>query len=191
MVIQRNASLSIKDGRMVVSVKISGDEFILGICKNALERTVGGFLDSSLDSLVWGGFLEADSKINNGDVLGGDTHGHSSELAIQFRNDLADSLSGTSAAGDDVGSSGTPTTPVLSGRAVNGLLGSGVRVNSGHQPLDDAEFVVQDLGKGSQAVGGARGVGKDVNILVIFLEVYTADEHGSISGRSRAIKAIN
>jgi hypothetical protein len=89
-------------------------------------------------------------------------------------------LSGTGATRDDVSSSGTSTTPVLGGRTVNGLLGSGVGVDSGHQPLNDTELVIEDLGERSQAVGGARSVGKNVDVLVVLLEVYTADEHGGI-----------
>lgn len=94
-------------------------------------------------------------------------------------------LSGTGAARDDVSGSGTSTTPVLGGRTVNGLLGSGVGVDSGHQPLNDTELVIEDLGERSQAVGGARSVGKNVDVLVVLLEVYTADEHGGIGRGSR------
>jgi len=57
-------------------------------------------------------------------------------------------------------------------------------VNGGHQTLNDFEIVVDDLGKGSQAVGGARGVGDDLHAGVIGFQVDTNDEHGGISAGS-------
>ena len=36
-------------------------------------------------------------------------------------------------------------------------------MDSGHQALDDLEVVVDDLGDGGQAVGGAGGVRDDVH----------------------------
>ena len=47
-------------------------------------------------------------------------------------------------------------------RQVEDLLVVGVGVDGGHQPLDDAEVLEQDLGHRGQAVGGAGGVGNDV-----------------------------
>jgi hypothetical protein len=93
---------------------------------HTVERSVSGGLDSLLDLIVGSALLDADSQVNNGDVGGGDTHGHAGKLAVQLRNDLSDSLGGTGAAGNDVLSSGAATTPVLSRGAVNDLLGSGV-----------------------------------------------------------------
>ena len=56
----------------------------------------------------------------------------------------------------------TPAVPPSLGvRAVDSLLGGGDGVDRGHQPLDDAELVVDHLGERRQAVGGARGVGDD------------------------------
>lgn len=43
----------------------------------------------------------------------------------------------------------------LSRRSVNGLLGSSDGVHGGHQTLNDLEVVVDNLCKGSEAVGGA------------------------------------
>ena len=34
-------------------------------------------------------------------------------------------------------------------------------MNGGHQTLDDAKLVVDDLGERGQAVGGAGGIGND------------------------------
>ena len=40
---------------------------------------------------------------------------------------------------------------------------------------------MDDLGERSQAVGGARGVGDDLNVALVALLVDTHDEHWSIS----------
>lgn len=73
-------------------------------------------------------------------------------------------------------------------------------MDGGHETLNDGELfvsfflrlqyiktyvVVDDLGEGSQTVGGARGVGDDLVLGLVGLEVDTADEHGGIGGRSR------
>lgn len=81
------------------------------------------------------------------------------ELAVKARDDLANSLGGTSGGGDDVSVNTTATTPVFVRGAVDGLLSSGGGVDGGHQGLDDTELVVDDLGEGCQAVGRAGGVG--------------------------------
>lgn len=150
-----------------------------------LEVALGGLLDSLLDLVVGSTLLDADSQVDNGDVGGGDTHGHASELAVEVRNDLADGLGGTSAAGNDVLSSGTATTPVLGGRAVDDLLGGSVGVDGGHETLNDGELVVDDLGERGQAVGGAGRVGEHVDVGLVGLVVDAHDEHGGISGGSR------
>lgn len=46
-------------------------------------------------------------------------------------------------------------------------------VDGGHESLNDGELVVEDLGEGSKAVGGARGVGDDGVGGVVLVEVDT------------------
>ena len=149
-----------------------------------LERTIGGLLDGCLDFIVSGGLVEHASKIDNRDIGGGNTHGHAGELAVEGWDDLSDSLGGTSAAGNDVGSRRTATSPVLARGSVDRLLGGGIRVNGGHEALLHAELVVNDLGQGSQAVGGAGGVGDDGDVGLVRFIVDAHDKHGSI-GRGR------
>ena len=153
--------------------------------KRTGQGASGSLLDGLLDGVVAGTLLKADSQVDNGDVGGRDTHGHAGELAVELRDDLADSLGGTSAAGNDVLSSTTATTPVLGGGTVDGLLGGSVGVDGGHETLDNAELVVDDLGEGSQAVGGARSVGDDIGLAVVGLLVDTHHVHGGIGGGSR------
>lgn len=154
-------------------------------CKPTLEFTLRGLLDGLLDVIVGSSLLESAGQVDNGDVGGGDTHGHASKLAIEGWDDLADGLGGTGAAGNDVLSSSSASTPVLGGGTIDGLLGSSVGVDGGHETLNDTELVVDDLGERSQAVGGTGGIGDDLDLGVVGLLVDTHDVHGSISGRSR------
>jgi hypothetical protein len=54
-------------------------------------------------------------------------------------------------------------------------------VDGGHETLDDAELVVDNLGEGRKAVGRAGRVGDDGVLGVVRLKVDTADEHGCVS----------
>lgn len=168
-----------------MAVEVRGDDLVLGVGKDALELAVGGVLDGLLDLLVRGALLDAASEVDDGDVGGGDTHGHAGELAVELRDDLADGLGGTGGRGDDVLRSGAATAPVLAGGTVNGLLGGGVGVDGGHETLNDGVLVVDDLGEGSKAVGGARGVGEDGDVRGVALLVDAHDEHGGVGGGSR------
>lgn len=185
MVVEGDTGLSVEDGGVVVAVQIAGDEVVLGVGENALEGTVGGLLDGGLDLVVGDRLLGAAGQVDNGDVGGRNTHGHAGELAVEGRNDLADSLGSTSGGGDDVLRSSAATTPVLRGGTVDGLLGSSVGVDGGHETLNETELIVDDLGERSQAVGGARGVGDDGDVALVGLLVDTHNEHGGIGGRSR------
>jgi hypothetical protein len=171
-----------------MSVRVLGppilvpDFFSLG--ERTLELAVGSVADGLLDVLVRGTLLDAAGKVDNGDVGGGDTHGHAGELAVERGDDLADSLGGAGGGGDDVLRSSAATTPVLAGGTIDGLLGSGVRVDGGHETLNDGVLVVDDLGEGSKAVGGARGVGEDLDVGLVLLLVDAHDEHGGVGGGS-------
>ena len=53
-------------------------------------------------------------------------------------------------------------------------------MDGGHQALHDAELVIQHLGDGGQAVGGAGGVGYERHIRGVLAVVDAHDEHGRI-----------
>merc|ERR1719400_737811 len=74
------------------------------------------------------------------------------ELAIKLRDHLANSFGCSGRGGNDVLRGTTASPPVLATRSINGLLGSGGGVDSGHQALEDAVVVVDNLSKRSQAV---------------------------------------
>jgi len=69
----------------------------------------------------------------------------------------------------------------LSRGSINSLLGGGDSVNGGHQTFNDLKVVIDDLGQGRQAVGGAGGVRDDLHARVVGIKVDTDHEHGSIS----------
>ena len=76
---------------------------------------------------------------------------------------LADSLCCAGGGWDDVLVCAAAKTPVLAAGGIDCLLGGGDGVDGGHEALDNAKVVLQDLGDGGQAVGGARGVGHNVH----------------------------
>ncbi len=57
-------------------------------------------------------------------------------------------------------------------------------MNGGHETLDDAEVIVNNLGQGSKAVGGAARVGHNGHAWVVRILVDSHDEHGGVGGRS-------
>ncbi|KNC31455.1 hypothetical protein FF38_07402 [Lucilia cuprina] len=118
-------------------------------------------------------------------VGGGDTESHTSEFAVQSRDNFTDSLGGTSGGRNDVLGSTTAISPQFARGTVNGLLGGSGGVDSGHETFNDFPVVVDNLGQGSQAVGGAGGVGDDLHVGGVGIQVDTAYEHGGISRWSR------
>ena len=82
--------------------------------------------------------------------------------------------------GDDVAAGCAAAAPILYGGAVNGTLRSGDGVDGGHKTVLDAPVVMENLGKGSKAVGGAGGIGNVVHVLGVVGVVNTHDEHGSV-----------
>ena len=97
-------------------------------------------------------------------------------FAVEFGDYFTHGLGSASRAGNDVATGGTATTPILCAGTVNGALGSGYRVNGGHQTALNTEAVVQHLSDGSQAVGGAAGVADD-GLTGILVGVHAANEH--------------
>jgi hypothetical protein len=160
-------------------------KFSRGYSKHTLQWTVSSLLDGSLDLVIGSALLNAAGQINNGDVGGWYTHGHSSKLAIEVWDDLSDSLCGTSTARNDVLSSSTASTPVLGGWTIDSLLGGGVGVDGGHETLNDGELIMDDLGERSKAVGCAGSVGDDLNVRLVGVLVDTHNVHGSIGRRCR------
>ena len=169
---------------MSVVAEVGRDDSFVGVTEDALEFAFGSLLHCFADSFVSSRLFEFGGEVNEGNVRGRNAEGHTGELAVEHRENLADSLCSTRGGRDDVFEDATATAPVLLGRTVNGLLGSGCSMDGGHQAALDAEGVVQNLGNRGEAVGGARSVGDDL-LACVGLVVYAIDEHRSrVLGRS-------
>ena len=79
-------------------------------------------------------------------------------LPVELRDDLAHGLGSASRSRDDILGSPSAVTPHLPGGAIHRLLGGSDGVDGGHKSLHDAKVVMDDLGQGGQAVGGAGGI---------------------------------
>ena len=167
--------------------EVGGDHFFVGVGQDALHVGLGRLLEGGLD-LGEGGFLDGlDGEIDDRDGRGRHTEGHASQLTLHFRNHESDGASSTGSGRDDVNRSGTATLPILLGRTVDGLLGSGVSVDGGHQAFGDAEtFLQQHVDERREAVRGAGSIGDDVVDSRVVLVVVDADDDGDvfILGRS-------
>ena len=183
LVVERDTGLGVEDGRARVVEEVTRHELLISVAHDALEGTLGSLLDDLADLSVGGGVLELEGHVDDGDVGGGDTEGHASELALDSGPDLTDGGGSTSGRGDEVGSRSAALTPALLGRAVDDELSGGVRVDSGHEALLNAEGLVDDLDERSEAVGSARGVGDD-GLASVLLLVDAHDEHGGRLGGS-------
>ena len=178
--VQADAGVRVEDGGVGIGAEVGGDDLLVGVSQDTGHRALGGLLDGGADLIIAGALLEAAGQVDDGDIGAGDTHGHAGQLALQLGDDLADSLGGAGGGGDDVLEAAAAQAPVLLGEGVNDVLGGGAGVDGGHEALDDAELVVDDLGERSQAVGGAGGVGDDGHAGVILVEVDAADEHRGV-----------
>ena len=180
--VELDAGLFVEGGGAGLAAEVGGDDGVAGVAEDALELAFGGLLHGGADFLVGGGLLKLAGEVDEGDVGGGNAHGHAGELAVEGGEHLADGLGGAGGGGDHVLKDATAAAPVLLGGAVDGLLGGGGGVDGGHQAALDAEGVVEHLGNGRQAVGGAGGVGDDV-LAGVGLVVHAVDEHrGGILG---------
>ena len=182
LVVEGNAGGGIEDGGVGVTNEVAGDNFLISVAEDSLELALGGLLDGVLDLLVGGGLLKPAGEVDHRDVGVGHTEGHAGELSVQLRDDLADSLGGTSGGGDHVLTRTTAGAPVLARGTINGLLGGSDSVNGGHEALNNHKVVVDDLGQRGQAVGGAGGVRDDLHAGVELGVVDPHDEHRGVVG---------
>ena len=80
VLVERNAGVGIEDRRVVVAGEVGRDDLLIGVAENTLVSGLGGLLDGSLDLIVGSALLEADDKIDDGDVEGGDTEGETTVI---------------------------------------------------------------------------------------------------------------
>ena len=177
-----DAGLGVEDGGQLAGDEVLGDDIFVGVAEDALHGAFGSFLHFLADLIVGARLAELDGQINDGDVGGGHAEGHAGELAVEFGDDPADSLGGSGGGRNNVRGSGSAGPPVLAslGRSIDGELVDGHGVNGGHESLVDAPVVVENLGNGSQAVGGARRVGNNGHVRAEAFVVDADNEDGSV-----------
>jgi len=186
--VKGDTSLGIEDGASSITNVVLRDDFFISVAQNTLKFTFSGILNGLAQFFVTGTLFKSDSQIDNGDIKSGDSERHTGQLALQTGDDLTDGLSGTSGGGDDVTTSSSTGSPVLTtlGGTIDNQLSSSGSVNGGHETFEDAVLVVDNLSEGSKTVGGAGSVRDDVKVALVFLFVDTHNEHGGIIlGRSR------
>jgi hypothetical protein len=67
------------------------------------------------------------------------------KVPVELLDDLTDGLSSSGGGGDDVVNTRATCTPVLARGTIHSLLCGGDGVDSGHQSLNDAILLVDDL----------------------------------------------
>ena len=121
-----------------------------------------GSLHSSVD-LSHGDFL-GNHSVQHGGGAGGSGNALCSadQLAVQLGNNQADGLGSAGGVGHDVDCTRSGATQVaLSLGTVQDHLVAGVSMHGGHDAALDGVSIVQSLGHGGQAVGGAGSSGDD------------------------------
>lgn len=183
-----DTGILIEDGGERAGDEVLRDDILIGEAEDTVEVGLGSELHLIADLLVGGTGLESNGEINDGDVGGGNSESHTSELAVKLGDDLTDGLGGTGGGRNDVAASGSACSPVLTtlGRTIDGELVHGDGVDGGHETLLDTELVVENLGDGGEAVGSAGSVGDDGHVGFVAVVVDTNDKDGGvILGRSR------
>ncbi len=182
--VKLDTGFDVEDGGAGIAAEVGGDDRFVGVTEDAFEFAFGSFLHGSADFFIAGFGVELAGEVNERNVGGRNADGHTGQFAVEFGQNLADSLRSTGGGRNHVFEDSASASPVLLGGTVNGLLGGCGSVDGGHETALDAELVVEDLGDRSKAVRGAGSVGHDLDAGV-GLMVDTIDEHrGGVLGRS-------
>ena len=175
---KRDTRRCIEDGRMSVAEDVAGNDSVFRIGHNAFQFAFAGFLDSRANLIIGRFFLKSASEVNNRAVKRRNTHRHTRQLAVQFRNNLADRFCSARGRRNDVAGSSTSASPVLLGRTVNRLLGRRCRMNRRHKAFNETKVIVDNFRQRSQAVRRAGCVGTltinrtNIQFLVFFRHRY-------------------
>ena len=180
VVIQRNASRHIEDGRSLAGDEIRGHDLLVSPVQDTLHGPGSRFLDGRHNVVVLGRLLQTAGKVHHGHVRRGHAEGHTGQLAVHGRDHLADGLGGASRGRNNVLGSAAASAPVLAtaGGAIHSELGGRHGMHRGHQALDNAELLMHNLGQGSQAIGGAGRVGDHGVAALVVGVVHAHHVHG-------------
>ena len=155
VVVQHDAGGLVEDAGLAEARQVRGNHLVRGVGDDALHAVVGGVLNGHADIVIGGMVLQPGGEVHHGHIVGGHPEAHAGHLALQLRDDHAYGLGGAGGGGDDVAQNTAACPPVPAGTGVHGLLLGGGGMDGGHEGLLNAEGVVDDLGHGGQAVGGA------------------------------------
>jgi hypothetical protein len=124
IVVQGNASRTIDDTAASIVDKVLRDNRQIGVSKDALETSLRSLLQGGLEGFASDRLFRSDGQVNQRNVRGRDTYGHSGQLSIEGRNDLSYSLGGSGRSRNQVAQCGTSRTPVLAtlGGSINDEL---------------------------------------------------------------------
>lgn len=163
-----------------MSHEILRDYWIIDEFDDTLEVTVGSFLDGLTD-LFPGGFLfESAGQIDDGDVGGWNSEGHTCEFTLEFWDDFTNGFGSTSGRWDDVWTIGSSTSWVFLRSTIDGGIGGSSSMNGGHEAFNNTELIIDDLGERSKTVGGARSIRDICESWIILFMVNSINEHWSI-----------
>ena len=153
---EHDPSPSVEDGGALVTLEVRADHLVLRVAHDArVGWALAGSLDAGLDSVVAGRLLQVACEVHNGHIWRRHAECHARQLAVQRWQHLADGLDSARGRGDDVLPGATAATPVLAAGAVHRLLGRRRRVHGRHQPVLDAEVLMDDFRQRREAVPGA------------------------------------
>mmetsp|Transcript_24576 Transcript_24576/g.60390 ORF Transcript_24576/g.60390 Transcript_24576/m.60390 type:complete len:386 (-) Transcript_24576:348-1505(-) len=179
VVAHHHGERGVDGGGDVGAQEVAGHQGLVAHGEDALHGAGGGLAEGVVDLLRRGLLLHLDAHVHHGHVGGGHAQRDAVELALELGKDEGDRLGSAGGGGDDIEGSGAGAAEVAVGRIQDALV-TGVRVAGGHGALDNAELVVQHLGEGREAVGGARGVGHDVGGGVVLVRVHANDIGGDV-----------
>src|SRR5450631_248268 len=174
----------VEDARRRVGDDVTGDDRVLGVGQDPLQRTGRCRLDHGVDLFLGGRGLQLYGQVGGRARRQGHAHGVAVELALELRHDQGDGLGGAGGGRDHVDGSGASASQVRV-RVVEHVLVIGVRVDGRHQTTLDAERVIDDLGHRREAVRGARGVGDDVVLARVVVLVVDAHDDGDVLALGR------
>lgn len=90
--VESDAGSGVEDGRVSGGGEIGGDDLIFGVVQNSGKLSFGGGLDNLLDLVQWGWLLSADGQVDNGDIWGWNTEGHTGEFSVKFGDNLKEKI---------------------------------------------------------------------------------------------------
>src|ERR1700693_2005298 len=151
----------VEDRRVRVVEEVHRHQLLIAHREDALELPTRRLAHLGVHVLGGRALGERRGEIDEADIGHWNTQRHPVEPALQFGDHQGHCLGGAGGGGDDGEGGGAGTALVLVGGVEDDLV-LGVGVHGGHEAGLDAERVVEHLGDGRQAVGGAGGVGDDV-----------------------------